>query len=99
MDCADSNCVPAVRRFNGGRAFSTLPYRHRESPVPTRLLSSKTVAAQLDVSQKTLFRMVKDGRFPAPAISLTGTDGLRWFKCEVDLWVLTHRIATPVKAK
>ncbi len=50
-----------------------------------RLLSRKSVATRLDVSVKTLLRMVENGEFPAPTHCIPGQSGDRWMSELVEL--------------
>lgn len=63
-----------------------------------RLLSSKSVAARLDVSVKTVLRLVKEGKFPDPAMTMPG-GGHRWYEHDVEIWLAGQRITPPVKSK
>lgn len=51
-----------------------------------RLLSKRTIAARLDVSTKTIDRMVDAGEFPPPSVSL-GPKTERWFEAALVLWM------------
>jgi len=53
-----------------------------------RLIRSADLAEQLGVSRTTLWRMTKDGTFPAPVRLTAGIKG--WLPSEVDAWLETR---------
>lgn len=58
----------------------------------TQLLSKKTVAARLEMSTRTLERLIKEGKFPKPSVYLPTTgvgksDSVRWTESEVETWI------------
>lgn len=63
-----------------------------------KLLSSKSVATRLDVSVKTLLRLVKDNEFPSPVMTMPGGSH-RWYEHDVEIWLAAQKIPTPVKGK
>lgn len=52
-----------------------------------RVLSKTTVAQRLDVSTKTIDRMVAAGEFPSPDMSI-GDRSDRWFLLTVEMWMM-----------
>jgi prophage regulatory protein len=50
-----------------------------------RLIRSADLAEQLGVSRTTLWRMTKDGTFPAPVQLTAGIKG--WLPSSVDAWL------------
>lgn len=62
-------------------------------PVKDRLVGSDVVAERLAVSVRTVWRMVKQGRFPAPI--RYNRKLVRWPETVVDAWLETekHKIA------
>lgn len=65
-----------------------------------KLLSKRSVASRLDVSPKTIDRMVAAGDFPAPSMTL-GPKSDRWLEDVVTLWLArkTEEFTTSVKKK
>jgi excisionase family DNA binding protein len=61
-------------------ATATIPSPFRP-PDPDRLLTVGEVAARFGVSSRTIFRMVRDGRFPPPV--RLGRHVSRWFGSDV----------------
>lgn len=58
-----------------------------------RILSKKSVAAKLDVSTRTVERMVEAGEFPQPTHTLASGQP-RWFEPVVDNWILINRASS-----
>jgi len=58
-----------------------------------KLISKKTIAAMLDVTTRTIERMIEAGEFPAATHSLPGGQP-RWFLPVVEGWMMTQRTAT-----
>ena len=54
-------------------------------PRTRRLLRVSTLSEQLGISRTTLWRMVKDGTFPAPRRITAGVKG--WLPKDVDEWL------------
>jgi len=58
-----------------------------------RILSKKSVAGRLDVSTRTVERMVEAGEFPQPTHTLPGGQS-RWFEAIVENWILANRVSS-----
>lgn len=58
----------------------------------TTLLRVEAVLVRVGVSRATLYRLVRDGRFPAP--SKVGAASV-WHASDVDAWIASLRPAAP----
>ena len=56
---------------------------------PIRYVSRKTIAERLEVSEKTLQRMVSAGDFPPPG-AVVGAGHPRWLESVVDAWMILN---------
>lgn len=64
-----------------------------------KLLSKKTVADRLEVSPKTIDRMIETGEFPAATHVLGGGQTLRWMESVVEYWILLNANRMPSSPK
>lgn len=64
-----------------------------------KLLSKKTVAERLEVSPKTIDRMIETGEFPPATHVLGGGQTLRWMEPVVENWILLSVQRAPSSPK
>jgi prophage regulatory protein len=67
-----------------------------QSAIRTSLLRRAAVEAQTGLARSTLYKLIKDGTFPAP-VKLTGQRAVAWSSCAVDAWIAS-RIASGTPA-
>lgn len=60
-----------------------------------RLLKNSEVCRTVGVSRVTLWRMVRDGKFPSPRV--IGPMTVRWLEQEVEAWI--EALPPPAKAQ
>jgi len=64
--------------------------RDREHALEPLALSVKGVAQLLQISERTLWRMVATGEFPSPASVGPSGKLKRWSRATVEAWVREH---------
>ena len=51
------------------------------------LMRRESVEAKTGLARSTLYRLMKDGKFPLP-YPLTGSRAVAWLSTEIDEWIL-----------
>lgn len=60
-------------------------------PSPVRLVSKRNVAARLDVSERTIERLVERGEFPQPV--RLSANRISWRSDEIDRFIDSREVA------
>ena len=57
--------------------------------IRTALMRRKAVEAQTGLARSTIYKLIKNGDFPAP-VKLTGSRAVAWPSCAVDAWIASR---------
>jgi prophage regulatory protein len=69
---------------------------HQTASIPIRILRLPSVLERVGVHQRTLYRWIRAGRFPA-AVRL-GLNSIGWREADVDAWLASRAAADPKPA-
>ena len=58
----------------------------KETIQTCQLLSAKSLAKQLSISTRTLWRYRSSGRLPRP-VQIGGVGAIRWLQHDIDKWI------------
>jgi len=93
-DECDRCSATAIERDKEYSMFDTKRGVERQaagSKEPDEFRSAKQVAEWLQISRKTLERMIGDGRFPQPEFKVEGRRTRRWHASQLEAWRARQR--------